>query len=340
VTTVEPGRLLGMLPPAQPETRAQRLAYLRYRALWSACERMPARVARGLPDRIGRAWLRFASSAQREQVERNLARILRPSGGSVDHATLEAAYRSYARYWLDAFRLHVMDVEAVIRGASGSGLEHVDAIRDAGRGGILATAHLGSWDVGALWSSHRRWQMVVVAEVVEPRRLFDRFVQLRVEAGLDVIPLVRGAPMLELLQVAIDAGGLATLLADRDLTRRGPIVDFFGAPCRLPPGVSALAQRTGSAVATGAFFTDGDGYHAEVLDPVEIAGLDTYDGTQVVAKELERLILLDPTQWHVFVKNWLDEREPSHPVVAAWRAGDDWRSAARADWDARRGRRG
>jgi lauroyl/myristoyl acyltransferase len=340
VTTVEPGRLLGVLPPAGPESRAQRMAYLRYRALWAACERMPARVARGLPDRIGRAWLRLAPSAQRAQVERNLARVLRPSGGSVDHATLEAAYRSYARYWLDSFRLHVMDVDTVIREASGTGLEHVDAVRDAGRGGILATAHLGSWDVGALWSSHRRWQMVVVAELVEPRRLFERFVRLRVEAGLDVIPLVRGAPMLEVLQTAIEGGGLATLLADRDLTRRGPIVDFFGAPCRLPPGVATLAQRTGRTVATGAFFADGDRYHGEVLDPVDISGLDTYEGTQVVAKELERLILLDPIQWHVFVKNWLDDREPAHPVVDAWRAGADWRSAARAEWAARRGRRG
>jgi lauroyl/myristoyl acyltransferase len=334
--SVSPGRLLGSLPPASVETRSQRAAYLRYRALWRAVEAIPAPVARRMPQTVGRAWHRFAPAKQRDQVARNLSRAL---GREVDTSTVEAAYVSYARYWLDAFRLHRMDVEDVIRTASSVGLHHVDRVRDDGRGGILATAHLGSWDVGALWSSHRRWGMVVVAEVVEPRRLFERFVDLRVKAGLDVIPLVRGGPMLDELERSIGHGGLATLLADRDLTRRGPIVEFFGEPCRLPAGTAALARRTGRQVATGAFLTAGDRYHGVVLDPVDISSLDVYDGTQVIAHRLEELIGLEPTQWHVFVPNWLADREPDHPVVASWRSGEDWRAAARAEWSMRGGER-
>jgi len=330
--TVTPGRLLGDLPPARPETRAQRMAYARYRALWRAVEALPTPVVRRLPRTLGRAWHRLASSGQRAQVTRNLTRVL---GSEPDVGTVEAAFISYARYWLDAFRLHRMDVGEVVRTATSVGLHHVDRVRDSGSGGILATAHLGSWDVGALWSSQRRWGMVVVAEVVEPRRLFDRFVALRVDAGLDVIPLVRGGAMLDELERSVARGGLATLLADRDLTRRGPIVSFFGEPCRLPPGVAALARRTGRTVATGAFLTAGDRYHGVVLDPIDVSALDVYDGTQQVAHRLEQLIGLEPTQWHVFVPNWLADREPDHPVVDLWRAGHDWRAAARAEWDAR-----
>jgi len=333
--TVRPGRLIGAPPASAPPSASQRLAYLRYRALWAAFEAMPAPVARRAPHRMGRAWLRVASATQRAQVERNLGRVLARSGQRVTRTLLEEAYVSYARYWVDAFRLHVMDVERVTREASGVGLHHIDRVRDGGEGGILATAHLGSWDVGALWSSERRWGMVVVAEVVEPRRLFDRFVELRVRAGLDVIPLLRGGPMLEQLERSVAEGGLATLLADRDLTRRGPIVEFFGEPCRLPPGTAALARRTGRTVATGAFLTAGDRYHGVVLDPIDVSGLDVYDGTQAIAHRLEELIALEPTQWHVFVPNWLEDREPEHPVVDLRRAGGDWRAAARAEWDAR-----
>jgi lauroyl/myristoyl acyltransferase len=335
VSSVTPGRLLGSLPPAPKASWAQRSAYLRYLTLWSTVERLPERLARRLPSVLGRAWFRVAPSAQRQQVERNLARLLAPSGRVVDARLVEAAFVSYARYWSDAFRLHVMDVDRVIAESTGTGLHHIDAVRDGGQGGILATAHLGSWDVGALWSSHRRWRMVVVAEVVEPRALFERFVGLRVQAGLDVIPLVRGGPMLDLLERSVQAGGLATLLADRDLTRRGPIVDFFGEPCRLPPGTAALARRTGRPVVTGAFLTQGDGFTGVVLDPVDISDLDVYEGTQVIAHQLERLIAHDPTQWHVFVPNWLVEREPDHPVVGVWRSGGDWRALARAEWEQR-----
>jgi len=336
--SVTPGRLLGALPPAAPPTRAQRAAFRRYLMLWRTVEALPEPVVRRLPATLGRAWARFAPARQRDQLTANLARVLRVAdptavvAGEPPATLVEEAFVSYARYWVDAFRLHRMDVARVTREATSVGLHHVDAMRDSGRGGILATAHLGSWDVGALWSSHRRWGMVVVAEVVEPRRLFERFVDLRVQAGLDVIPLVRGAPMLDALEGSVADGGLATLLADRDLTRRGPIVDFFGEPCRLPPGTAALARRTGRPVATGAFLTAGDRYHGVVLDPVDVADLDVYDGTQQVAHRLQELIALAPTQWHVLVPNWLADREPDHPVVAAWRAGDDWRALARAAW--------
>gem|GEM_PF-17391 len=332
MSTVPPGRLLGALPPAGPEPLRTRLSELQYRAVWAVAAALPERTARRLPARLGRAWLAAAPAAQRDRVARNLGRVLGRRPDAVRRSELLAAYASYARYWLDAFRLHVMDVPAVLRDSPGEGLEHVDAMRDSGRGGILATAHLGSWDVGALWSSHRRWGMVVVAEVVAPRRLFERFVGLRVAAGIDVVPLVRGGPMLDALEAGVRAGGLATLLADRDLTRRGPIVEFFGEPCRLPPGTAALARRTGRPVATGAWLTEGDGFRGVVLPPVDLAGLDVYDGTQEVARRLEALIRTAPEQWHVFVPNWLADREPDHPVVARWRDGGDWRAAARAAW--------
>jgi phosphatidylinositol dimannoside acyltransferase len=326
------------LPPPPPETVGQRAVYWQYRSVWEAAARLPDGVARRLPRRLGRQWSRFASIEQRDQVRRNLDRVTR---GELSERDLDRlvrdAYVSYARYWLDSFRLHTMDGAEVVAASSAEGLEHVDAVRDSGLGGIFATGHLGSWDVGALFTSQRDWGMVVVAELVEPRRLFERFVELRRTAGIDVIPLVRGGDMLDQLERRItEEGALATLLADRDLTRKGPIVEFFGEPCRLPPGAAALARRTGRPVCVGAFVTEGDGYRGVVHAPIEVADLDLYDGTQAVAAELERLIARYPEQWHVFVRNWLADREPDHPVVGAWRRGEDWRTLAREDWDQRR----
>lgn len=327
------------LPPPPPPTVRSTATYLQYRAVWDTAALLPDRLAAKLPARVGRQWHRFASDRQRAQVRANLDRVTwrERTDRELDDLVRDA-YVSYARYWLDSFRLHTMDGEEVVAASTAEGLHHVDAFRDSGRGGIFATGHLGSWDVGAFFTSQRRWGMVVVAEVVEPRRLFDRFVELRRTAGIDVIPLVRGGPMLDELQARVDQdGALATLLADRDLTRKGPIVSFFGEPCRLPPGTAALARRTGRPVSAGAFLTRGnDGFHGVVHAPIDVADLDLYDGTQAVAHELEALIGRFPEQWHVFVPNWLADREPDHPVAAAWRAGDDWRTLARADWDAAR----
>ena len=332
---------LADLPPAPPETFRQRAAYWQYRSVWEAAATMPAPLARRLPRRLGPVWYRAASDRQRAQVRRNLGRVVPDATPHELEGLVRDAYVSYARYWLDSFRLHTMDGDEVVAASTDEGLEHVDAFRDSGKGGVFATGHLGSWDVGAFFTSQRRWGMVVVAELVEPRRLFERFVRLREQAGIEVIPLVRGGDMLDQLERRIvDSGALATLLADRDLTKKGPIVEFFGEPCRLPPGTAALARRTGRPVAAGAFFTRGDGFHGYVRPPIEVAHLDVYEGTQAVAAELEHLVRFAPEQWHVFVPNWLADREPDHPVVAAWRDGGDWRELARQDWAKRRRRFG
>jgi lauroyl/myristoyl acyltransferase len=312
---------LAALPDPGPEGLKAKTTYWQYRSVWEAAARLPEPLARRLPARIGRTWFRLASERQREQVRRNLARVAgHPPRRELDRL-VEQAYVSYARYWVDSFRLHTYEPDDILSRTVGENLEVVDDLVAGGEGAIFATAHLGSWDIGAFFTSQRDWGMTVVAEVLEPRRLFERFVWLREEAGIHVIPLVRGGDMLDRLEEVVRDGGLATLLADRDLTKKGPVVEFFGEPCRLPPGTAALARRTGRPVAVGAFVTDGPDYRGVVLpDVLDIAHLSVEEGTQEVAYALERLISRFPEQWHVFVRNWLADREPDHPAVAAWRA--------------------
>lgn len=313
--TTPPSADVDALPPPPPETFGQRLTYWQYRTMWGIAARMPDRLAWKLPRWLGRLFHGMASGRQEEQVRRNLARVAgHPPGPELD-ALVREAYVEYGRYWLDSFRLHRMDPQQVLSRTTGDGLENLQYLTDIG-GGIVATCHLGSWDVGAYFCYLNNWPLTVVAELLEPRRLFDRFLALRRDIGLEVVPLVPGGDMVTRLEQHVRAGRIATLLADRDLTKKGPVVEFFGEPCRLPPGPAALARRTGKPVSAGAFLATPDGWHADVRAPVDISHLSIDEGTQVVAHELEHLIGTYPAQWHVFVRNWLADREPDHPAVA------------------------
>ncbi len=132
------------LPPPPPETLKQRVAYWQYRAVWEAAARLPHGLAARVPHQAGAAWYRMASTEQLDQVRRNLSRVLGHPPADQLERTVKAAYVSYARYWLDSFRLHTLSQEQVLARSTGENLELVDElVRQGGAPGDRASRVVG-----------------------------------------------------------------------------------------------------------------------------------------------------------------------------------------------------
>lgn len=311
----------------------EQIVYVRYLAIWQIAAFLPAVLARRLPPFAGWLWWRYGAESQRAQVANNMRRIVDITDATELEQHVKQAYVAYVRYWLDSFRLHRTKTRHLLASVNDHGVQRLLDVAAQGNGAVFITGHLGSWELGAAFCSANNLKLLAVAEEVRPKKLFDRFVKLRADAGITVMALRRGADLISPLAHAMrDDGALATLLADRDLTRRGPIVSFFGEPCRLPAGAAALAIRTGRPIIAGAFFINGQRYDGVVRDAFTPESDDLYDVTQQVAHEIEALIRIAPEQWHVFVANWLADREPHHPVVAAWQQGKPWQQLAKDDY--------
>ena len=254
-----------------------------------------------------------AMPGRRSMVRRHLRRVM---GDGLEERELDRAvaraFRSYAQYWADSFRLAGFSADDLARLVERRGFEHIEEGAARGQGVILAVPHLGSWDLGGAWLSSVGYPLTVVVEPLEPPELFDWFVELRQSAGMTVVPLGRraGPAILRTLR----EGGVVALLTDRDLGGKGVEVEFFGEKTTLPPGPATLALRTGAALLPAAVVSTAADRHRVVVRPPlaierrgEVAD-DVARITQALAEELEELIRLAPEQWHLFQPNW-----PSDP---------------------------
>lgn len=282
---------------------------LAYTAGWRALRAVPRPAAAWAFDRAAELAGRRGGSAG--QLRANLARV---TGGRLTEPELDAlvraGMRSYARYWLETFRLPSMDVEQTLARVRTEGWQHVQDAVDAGRGVVLALPHSGNWDVAGLWLVRHGYRFSTVVERLRPASLFDQFVAYRESLGMRVLPLTGGdRPPMQVLAERLRAGEVVCLVADRDLSRHGVEVRFFGEPTRMPAGPALLAATTGAALLpVHLHYTDG-GWGHWIGPPIELGAGRLREkvqaGTQALADAFAGRIAEYPADWHMLQPLWL-----------------------------------
>lgn len=250
---------------------------------------------------------------RRHMIERHLRRVDPTLSGFALRRASQKAFDSYMRYYSESFRLPSLSSRYVDKCFSVDGLHHLEEALDKGNGVIAALPHLGGWEWAGRWIADKGRGITVVVEPLQPPELYEWFVKLRSDLGMNVVPL--GPNAAPAIMAALKRNDIVCLLCDRDIQRTGVEVEFFGEKTTLPPGPAMLGIRGDTPVLPmGVYFTDAvDGHHAVVRPPLRLEKVGSLResvavGTQALARELEHLIRRAPEQWHLFQPNW-----PSDP---------------------------
>jgi KDO2-lipid IV(A) lauroyltransferase len=289
--------------------------------------RAAARVARTLPAPVAEISARAMGlplagmmRGRREMVSRHIRRVRPELRGVALRRAVQECFDSYARYWVEAFRLPDLSPAQITADMDATGLEHLRAATDAGAGVIVVMPHLGGWDFGGAFVAAQGFPVTVVVERLEPPELFDWFVRFRRSLGVTVVPLGPEAGSATLR--ALRRNEVVGLIADRDIGGRGVEVEFFGETTKLPGGPATLALRTGAPIVPAAVYYNrpaarlaGQPGHRGVIHPplpIERKGRlrdDVVRVTQQIAHALEDLIRVAPEQWHLFQPNWPSDHD-------------------------------
>lgn len=241
------------------------------------------------------------------RAEENLKRVLGPGRAPGEYRRLARnVFRNYAKYVVDLLRLPSVNFADLERKLVISGWEHIEQARRAGRGLVVVSGHIGSFDLGAAWLAAQGLPVNLIVETLEPARWNERVQRLRQTTGARTLPIETGVRQ---MVRALRQREVLAVLIDRPLAQRGVPVSFFDAPTRVPTGPAALALRTGAALLAVGVVRVGDRFGVHISPPLETGLSADADAavealTQRVMHWLEGLIRTYPDQWFMFREFW------------------------------------
>ncbi len=278
-----------------------------YFAGWRLVRALPEKFAYKTFDAIGRYALK-RNGARVKRLRSNLSRVCPTKSSSEMDELMRQAMSSYMRYWCDTFRSPDWSRERIASTVTVDGEELLTTPMKNGTGVVVALPHAGNWDHAGSYFCGMGFPLVTVAERLKPEALFNKFLEYRQNIGMEVLAL-DSRSIVALMQRARE-GRLIALVADRDLSKSGVSVSFFGHPARMPAGPALLAIRTGIPLITAYVSYTSTGIHI-VFKSVEIPihGSEEEKISQVVqrcADQFAEGIASAPEDWHMLQRIWVD----------------------------------
>ena len=217
-------------------------------------------------------------------------------------------FRNHAKAYADLMQLPRAHVETMRPLLKVRGWEYLEEARTLGKGVLVVSCHMGSYEVvAAIWSATLA-PVSFFAEEVEPRTLFEWYRDTRARLGISVLTLDHGG-IRKVLEALREQEMVITAI-DRDITGTGYLMPFFGKLAPIPLGPAAIALRLGTPIFPVCVYRlPDDTYMAEGAPLVHAVSTgdsraDQVQATEAVLRQMERFIQAHPEQWHVPHRIW------------------------------------
>lgn len=284
--------------------------YVLLRVLAPALNLLPYRAA--LAVGWGVAWLGFHIVRFRAAAAR--ARIREIFGGRFDEREIgRIAWLSWRNFVFSAVELLRLGVSSTAWVKSvvdmGDNAQKVLAELKPGRGAIIATMHMGSWEMSALAGLAYNLPLFSLAAKQKNALVDDYMNRMRAKTGFETI--LRGPSALKNIIRKLREGKVLAILSDVRSPTPGLSVRFLGKTANIGGGMGLIARHTGAPVFPCLIVRLGWDRHRYWVgapiwpDPSLDKQADRLRITQAVFDVFDRRIREEPDQWFWFNKRWL-----------------------------------
>jgi len=193
------------------------------------------------------------------------------------------------------------------------GFENFQKAYDKGKGVLILTCHMGSFEFTASNTALKGYKVNIIAKKLRNNSLNQILEKFRTSSGAKMI--YSGESAIQIIK-AIKRQESIFMLIDQDIKRsKGVFVKFMGKRAYTPLGATMVALRTGVPVVPMAIRrTEDDKHILTTLPELELIRTgdkekDIEENTQLFNNTLEKLIDMDPTQWVWMHRRWKTKPE-------------------------------
>lgn len=222
-------------------------------------------------------------------------------------------YDSIARLAVSFARFPRITRENIKQWITYEGFENFENARQRGQGVLIATAHLGNWELSAFAHAYLAAPMHIVVRPLDNARIDALVEKYR---GLSGNYIIQKKDAARGILRALTAGDAVGILIDQNTAPdEGVFIDFFGVPACAGSAFVKLARHSGAAVVPGyAIWSEKDQRYVLHFEPeVEMTG-DFQADTQRVHARLETAIRKHPDEWLWIHRRW-KTRPPGEKAI-------------------------
>jgi Kdo2-lipid IVA lauroyltransferase/acyltransferase len=286
-----------------------------YAAAWTligALQYLPLSAAKAFSSTVARL-LDLAVPKLRKVARTNLSFAF-PELSAKDHNEIvDGVFESVGRLLLAISRFPRIDASNVRDWIDYAGLSNYLDAKEGGRGVLVATAHLGNWELSAFAHALMTEPMHVMIRPLD-NELIDGIVETRRALSGNI--LIEKKDAARLVIKALRANAAVGILIDQNTTpAEGVWIDFFGKPACASSAFVKLAHHSGAAVVPGFALWDVNlkRYVLRFYPQVEMTG-DVQADTQAIHRIFEKIIREHPEQWLWIHRRW-KTRPPGEPAL-------------------------
>jgi len=251
---------------------------------------------------LARSYVKLLDVAM-PRLRRVALKNLEMAGFSDREKIADGVFQSIARLLVAFARFPQITRENVGEWIRYEGLENFTGVLERGRGVLVATAHLGNWELSAFAHAWMTAPMNIVVRPLDNPRVDALVEKRRALSGNRVIEKREAARGILRALAANQAVGI--LIDQNTSLEEGVFIDFFGVKACAGSAFAKLAYRSGAAVVPGfALWSAAENkYVLRFYPAVEITGDATAD-TQRIQTVLESVIREYPDQWLWIHRRW------------------------------------